>query len=83
MVLWRCCALQIILSILLLVILLVIYIVYKFCKIASNSDNQELEDELFLKIYGHENSNDTASSKCSEIHEEISMLTKPANKGID
>lgn len=38
-----------------LIILLIFYTVYKFCKIASNSDDQKLEDELFLKTYGHEN----------------------------
>ena len=41
-----------------LIVLLIYYIIYKFCKIASNSDNQKLEDELFLKTYGHKNKND-------------------------
>ena len=37
-----------------LLLFLVGYIIYKFCKIASNSDDQKLEDELFLKTYGLE-----------------------------
>jgi hypothetical protein len=28
---------------------------YRFCKTSSNSDNQKLEDELFVKTYGKEN----------------------------
>ena len=46
------------LIILILIALLVCFIIYRFCKIASKSDNQELEDELFLKTYGHENKNE-------------------------
>lgn len=34
-----------------LLTLFVCYIIYKFCKVASNSDDQKLEDELFLKMY--------------------------------
>jgi hypothetical protein len=35
-------------------ILIVLFITYRFCKTSSNSDNQKLEDELFIKTYRHE-----------------------------
>ena len=32
-------------------ILILIFIVYRFCKVASISDNKDLEDELFIETY--------------------------------